>query len=1024
MPPSLSSISFATLLRRQRRAAGLTQEELAARAGMSAHGIADLEAGRRRSPRRDTVEMLADALALTGQDRAAFEAAARQQPSTEPAGSGDMRPTPQRRQSAAAATGAGAPQIGLVGRAPELALIERQLSGDGPPLLVFAGEPGIGKTRLLREAAARAEALGWETLEGGCHRRSGQEPYAPLLTALDRRLSEQSTAQQRQFLQGCGWLARLLPELAERGVLTTPREPLPPEHERRLMFAAVGRYLANVAGPSGTLLLLDDLQWAAPDALDLLAALLRSSLPASLRILAAYRDTEMRRHDPLAILLADLTREGLAARSPVPTLPLADAHALLDHLLPETAPIAEDVEASATLVMLPDLKQRLVMRTGGVPYFLISCAQAIDASVVTGAASNSALPIPSSVAETIQQRAAVLPAVAQDVLAAAAIIGRTAPRTLLVHVMARVEQPEDIVLRALDAACAARLLAEAGGDGYQFAHDLVREAVIADLTAARSALLHRLVAETLEQQPGELPVERLADHYSRAGALEKALIYLEAAGDRASAMFAHADAIGYYQQVVELLDASGSATELAHARERLATVYLQTAHYDDAIALFNQALDQYRAEAGEAGREGVFRVLASLGIAYGRRGAAAEGLARLEPLVAAIHTSSGLSQDLSQGLAPVYVALATLYATQGRSSEQLDMAEQAIALATSAGDARTLLMAQMQKGSALLEMDRLEESLHVLKTDVVPLAETIGDKDALARSLYTIGAIYHLWGELDQRQQYLERALALAEQIGDPSFTILALSDLGKNALWTGEWQRARGYLERGVALSRTIKRSRFQADSLNSLGVLLLFMGEEEGLRLLQDTLALAEQSQNRDARRAAHTALAERDLVEGRPEAAYARLEPLIGVLEDLTSTLSTTIYSLPTLAWAYIEHGELARAETLLTQTIARARELNIRPILADALRTQAMLAMKRARWTEAEQALEEALTICQTIRLRNEEAEVWYQYGLLCIQRGDPQQARQRLTTALAICSQLGERLYARQAERALADLADV
>jgi tetratricopeptide (TPR) repeat protein len=715
-------------------------------------------------------------------------------------------------------------------------------------------------------------------------------------------------------------------------------------------------------------------------------------------VVAAYRDTEIRRRDTLAVLLADLGREELAFRLALGPLTLAEAGVLYDEVAP--APAAE----------WADVRHRILVQTGGIPYFLLSCAQALDTQVL--AEDGRPLEVPSSVAETIRQRVHALGDDARDLLEAAALVGREASRVLLLAVGERLSIPEATVLTRLDEACHGRLLAEQGAYAYVFAHDLVREVVAGDVSAARRTYLHRAIAETLEQAPGKTPVEQLAYHYARGGEPLKAVPYLLQTAERATRLFAHAEAVGYYQQAVELLDASGSATGLAHARERLATVYLQTAHYDDAILLLNQAFDQYRAE-GES--EGILRVLASLGIAYARRGAAAEGLARLEPLLASIHSSS-----LSHGLAPVHVALATLYANQGRFSEQFDMAEQAIALATSAGDDQSLLMAQMQKGQALRDMDRLEESLSILKSDVVPLAETSGDQDALARSLYCISVVYHLWGELDQRQQYLERALELAERIGDPSFTVMVLCDLGKNAIWTGDWQRGRIYLERGVALSRTIKRSRFQADSLLGLGVLLLFMGENEGVRLLHDALALADQSQNRDVRRAAHTALAERDLVEGRPDEAYAHLEPLI---DDLASALSTTIYSLPTLAWALIELGELTRAETLVTQTIARARELNIRPILADALRMRAMLAMKRERWMEAEHALEEALAICQAIRLRNEEAEMWYLYGLLCIQRGERQQAHQRLTTALAICGQMGERLYAPQVERALADLAD-
>src|SRR5947199_7047369 len=157
----------------------------------------------------------------------------------------------------------------LVGRAQELALLEQVLT-DGPPVLLVAGEPGIGKSRLLQAGIERAQAQGWTVLTGGCHRRSGQEPFAPLVGTLADSLRRQSPNEQRLHLEGCTWLVRLLPELAETRVVSPPTWTLPAEQEHRLMFAAVARYLANVAGPAGTLLVLDDLHWAGADALDLL----------------------------------------------------------------------------------------------------------------------------------------------------------------------------------------------------------------------------------------------------------------------------------------------------------------------------------------------------------------------------------------------------------------------------------------------------------------------------------------------------------------------------------------------------------------------------------------------------------------------------------------------------------------------------------------------------------------------------------------------------------------------------------
>src|SRR6185437_4146800 len=234
-------VAFGTLLRRHRRSAGLTQEEVAERAGVSVRAISDLERGVRHAPHKDTILLLAGALGLQVTDQAVFESAA-----------GRLRAPGSLTPPGPNLTGIAVPP--LVGRESELALLERHLAGQGPPVLFLAGEPGIGKTRLLRAAIPRAEAQGWRVLEGGCRQRGGQEPYAPLLEALQRHVLSQRTTDLRAHLQGCAWLVRLLPELAEGPIPPLPSWTTSPEQERRLMVEAVGRFLGNIAGSMGTLL--------------------------------------------------------------------------------------------------------------------------------------------------------------------------------------------------------------------------------------------------------------------------------------------------------------------------------------------------------------------------------------------------------------------------------------------------------------------------------------------------------------------------------------------------------------------------------------------------------------------------------------------------------------------------------------------------------------------------------------------------------------------------------------------------
>ncbi len=221
---AVDTMSLGQLLRSYRRDAGLTQDQVAAHAGISVRALSDYERDARRVPHKTTLALLGDALEAPPEDRARLEAAWRRR-----AEARDARP------------GMEPPTLPLIGRERELALLERHLTGAGPPVLMFAGEPGIGKSRLLDEAAARAPGHGLRVLHGGCQRRDAEAPYAPLPDALTRYINGLSPTRRRVDLQGCAWLARLLPELAD--VLPAPPSawPLPPGEERRLMSKALER---------------------------------------------------------------------------------------------------------------------------------------------------------------------------------------------------------------------------------------------------------------------------------------------------------------------------------------------------------------------------------------------------------------------------------------------------------------------------------------------------------------------------------------------------------------------------------------------------------------------------------------------------------------------------------------------------------------------------------------------------------------------------------------------------------------
>ncbi|MFN2525126.1 MAG: helix-turn-helix domain-containing protein [Actinomycetota bacterium] len=141
--------SLGAVLRRMRASAGLTQEELADRSGLSARAVSDIERGVRRSIYKDTAARLADALSLEGVERAGFETLARgRELEASSASSRDpfrrnLPPRPSR----------------LIGRDIELDIILGSFSDPSVRLLTITGSGGIGKTRLAAEVVARADAL-------------------------------------------------------------------------------------------------------------------------------------------------------------------------------------------------------------------------------------------------------------------------------------------------------------------------------------------------------------------------------------------------------------------------------------------------------------------------------------------------------------------------------------------------------------------------------------------------------------------------------------------------------------------------------------------------------------------------------------------------------------------------------------------------------------------------------------------------------------------------------------------------
>ena len=418
----------------------------------------------------------------------------------------------------------------FAGRRPELARLNDLLgqTGAGPRLAYLCGDPGIGKTRLAAEFADAAYRAGAIVLAGRCDREQ-VVPYQPFAEALKHPAVSLPAGTLRAITGS--WapdLARLVPQLGDRLPDLAPPSAAGPETARYRLFEGVTAALVALSRAAPVVLLIDDLQWADSSTLALLRHLMRHTGQVPVLIVAACREGEVNAGHPLTAVLADLHQQDLVTVVPVPGLDQSEVAAMLEG----RALLAAEVHQC----------------TAGNPFFV---HQLIRHLAETGSDDLAGAGVPEGVHWVVRRRLALLGTGTWSALTVAAVIGHRFGAGLVGRVTGLGEQA---ALEALEGACAARLVTELPGGGFAFIHDLVREAIYAQLGANRRALLHQAIADSLETlAPGS--AAELARHYRAAGpgATGKAVHNAVAAAEAAAAQLAHGDAARYYDDALGAL---------------------------------------------------------------------------------------------------------------------------------------------------------------------------------------------------------------------------------------------------------------------------------------------------------------------------------------------------------------------------------------------------------------------------------------------------------------------------------------
>ena len=843
------------------------------------------------------------------------------------------------------------PAGALVGRDSEMALltglVKEVTQGRGSSVLI-EGEPGIGKSALVRTAVAEAPTAGCQVFWGAGDELGQALPLLPFLDGL--RVREPSTNPRRETI------VRLL-----RGEVSADRGTDVPTVLAEQLLALV----AEQCAVRPTILVVDDLQWADQASVTLWGRLARSAGQVPLLLVGMMRPVPQR-DDLLALrrVAGDAVRLELNRLSEAA---VTDLVAALAGGRPDDSLLQLADGAAGNPLYVTELVAALVRGSS------LTITQAGTAELAGGSA-------PGSLSAAIADRLGFVAGPVRDVLRAAALLGTDFAASDLAIVLGR--GVADLIA-AVDEACAVGVLAESGR-GLGFRHPLIRAALYDEMPASVRAAWHRDAGRALAQAGA--PADRVARQMLRAvgGPGDPAepvddwmLDWLAQTAD-----LLVGQAPGVAAELLARAVASAPAGSARHgwlssrladalyrigdraAAEQVANRALEHAVEPDLVVDLHWTLAQCRMLAGESAES-----LATLDRALASPGISARHRARLLVVAARTHINLGEVETADRVAASALAA-----ASEAGDSWAMGWALHVMALVTSARGRMADALPLFDRALSVTEADPALTDLRLLLQ--INQAVTLGNLDRYGEALAAAG-----------------QARNLADQVGTAIRLAQAHGALGQLLLQTGRWDDALAEVE---ILPENLKEPTGACCDFGIAAVIGLHRGETgTARRHLAAAVPHAKRIGHRLVTPLALALSLDHEQDGALPEALAALTDAIGGNTEEVEEIEDLFADAVRLAA----ETGDLDTARTLAGQAAALAAESEIPHRQANALYCRGLLDHDASRLLTAANRYDDAgLPL-----LRAKALEAAAQHFVDADDRG---QARAAFTDAVEVYTWLG------------------
>ena len=656
-------------------------------------------------------------------------------------------------------------RLPLVGRRRELASLRAALQSvtvDGCVAIV-AGEAGIGKSRLAEALLAEAAAGGGVVLAARAFPAEGSIAYAPIVELIRSGFAHPEAARRLADVAPptLAEVERLVPlpaGLANAAGAATHADS--PAARARLLEAVSTVVGAIVGGPASPgIVLVEDLQWADDASREAILYLARRLAGRPMLLLLTWRSEGM---DDATAAFA----EAVEALSGATTVRLGR----LDDVV-----VGALVEAAALAGLPPWDAAALAAESEGLPLYVVE-------ALMAGPGDDLHVP-PRGVQALLHERLSAISETAAQVLAAAAVIGRSFDFDAVRVTSGRAEDETVIALEELVSRGIVRELTGAIQPAFDFSHARLRDAAYERTGLARRRLLHRRVAEVLRAEsigrdgPGRFA--QIAVHEQAAGRDAAAADAYREAGLRSRQVYANREALAHLEMALALghPDAAGLQVAVGEVRTALGD-------YAGAIAAFEAA-------AGLVPDGALPEIELRLGRVHARRGDVATAASHLDAALEAADDGLRTAALIERGA----VALRA-----GELDLAASLADAAVDAVSGTDDARSAAAASRLLGLVALRRGDLDAARTALLQAVAAADRSADPAEAIA-ARNGLAMVMAEAGDRDGAIVLLEGALAECRRTGETHLEAAVENNLADQLHALGRVDESMTHLKRAVAL-------------------------------------------------------------------------------------------------------------------------------------------------------------------------------------------------------------------------------